>query len=148
MRGIDEREALLVRLEDGIAVWRNLCSVETAVRLDKGSGAAFRDGEIVCTRHGATFEPRSGACTYGPCEGAVLEEVAVEVHDGGVHLVDENYEFDHLGPKGNRGLFSGGSASAGARCTAQRAFDPKPWPRLRVGEHSSDCTKYGGQNRR
>lgn len=105
--GFDEKEVLLVRLNDGVAAWRNYCPHWTDVRLDKGSGAEFRDGEIVCTRHGATFGSDSGICTFGPCEGATLEEIDIEVADGGVYLADDDYEFDHLGPKSDRDLSSG-----------------------------------------
>ena len=105
--GFDEREVLLVRLADGVAAWRNYCPHWTDVRLDKGSGAEFREEELVCTRHGATFEPGSGECTHGPCEGAVLEEVDVTVVDGAVYLTDDDYEFEHVGPKSDRDLSSG-----------------------------------------
>ncbi|MFQ3319016.1 MAG: nitrite reductase/ring-hydroxylating ferredoxin subunit [Natronomonas sp.] len=105
--GFDEKEVLLVRLEDGVAAWRNYCPHWSDVRIDKGSGAEFRDDELVCTRHGATFEVDSGHCTYGPCEGAYLEAVDVEERDGGVYLTDEDYKFDHLGPKSDRDLSSG-----------------------------------------
>ncbi|MCY4732275.1 Rieske (2Fe-2S) protein [Natronomonas gomsonensis] len=105
--GFDEKEVVLVRLNGDIAAWRNFCPHWTDVRLDKGSGAEFRDGEVVCTRHGATFEPDSGHCTYGPCEGSYLEEVDVEVRDGGVYLAEDDYEFDHVGPKSDRDLSSG-----------------------------------------
>lgn len=105
--GFDEKEVLLVRLDGEVAAWRNYCPHWTDVRLDKGSGAEFRDDEIVCTRHGATFESVSGVCTYGPCEGATLEEIDIEVADGGVYLADDDYEFDHLGPKSDRDLSSG-----------------------------------------
>jgi nitrite reductase/ring-hydroxylating ferredoxin subunit len=105
--GFDEREVVLVRLNGGIAAWRNFCPHWTDVRLDKGSGAEFRGGELVCTRHGATFEPDSGHCTYGPCEGSYLEEVDIEVRDGGVYLAEDDYEFDHVGPKSDRDLSSG-----------------------------------------
>ena len=69
--GFDEKEALLVRLDGEVAAWRDYCPHWTDVRLDKGSSAEFRDGSLMCTRHGATFEPGSGACTHGPCEGAL-----------------------------------------------------------------------------
>ncbi|MFT4883218.1 MAG: nitrite reductase/ring-hydroxylating ferredoxin subunit [Natronomonas sp.] len=105
--GFDEKEVLLVRLNGEVSAWRNYCPHWTDVRLDKGSGAEFRDGELVCTRHGATFLPGSGECTYGPCEGATLEEVDVTVDDDGVYLAEEDYEFDHMGPKSDRDLSSG-----------------------------------------
>jgi nitrite reductase/ring-hydroxylating ferredoxin subunit len=105
--GFDEKEVLLVRLDGDVAAWRNYCPHWTDVRFDKGSGAEFRDGDTVCTRHGATFESGSGACTYGPCEGAYLEEVDVTVPDGSVYLTDDDREFEGLGPKSDRDLSSG-----------------------------------------
>lgn len=105
--GFDEKEVVLVRLADGIGAWRNYCPHWSDVRLDKGSGAELRDDELVCTRHGATFEPDTGHCTHGPCEGAYLEEVDVELRDDVVYLTDEDYEFDHVGPKRDRDLSSG-----------------------------------------
>ena len=105
--GFDEKEVVLVRLNGEIAAWRNFCPHWIDVRLDSGSGAELRNGEIVCTRHGATFEPDSGYCTFGPCEGAYLEEVDVSVRDGDVYLTDDEYAFEHLGPKSDRDLSSG-----------------------------------------
>jgi nitrite reductase/ring-hydroxylating ferredoxin subunit len=109
----DERkEAILVRLPeetaadggavsddaDSITAWLNYCQHFTHIKLDKGSGAPMRDGELVCANHGAYFESGSGLCTYGPCEGAYLTEVAVTVRDGDVCLTDDDYEFVATGP--------------------------------------------------
>jgi nitrite reductase/ring-hydroxylating ferredoxin subunit len=97
--GDDEnREAILVSLADGVAGWLNYCQHFTHIKLDKGSGAEIRDGEIVCTNHGAYFEEDTGFCTYGPCEGAYLETIETEVRNGDVFLVDEDYEFVRPGP--------------------------------------------------
>jgi nitrite reductase/ring-hydroxylating ferredoxin subunit len=93
-----EREALLVRTGDGIRAWLNYCQHLTHIRLDKGSGAVLRDGEIVCTNHGAYFESDTGLCTFGPCEGAYLTRVSVAVADGTVLLTDDDYEFVRRGP--------------------------------------------------
>jgi nitrite reductase/ring-hydroxylating ferredoxin subunit len=102
--GNDAEEAILVRIEiedgDGeeVVCWRNYCQHLTDIRLDKGSGVPTRDGEIVCANHGATFELDSGLCTYGPCEGAYLNEVGITVEDGAVYLDDSDYEFVDVGP--------------------------------------------------
>jgi nitrite reductase/ring-hydroxylating ferredoxin subunit len=94
----ETEEAILVAVEDTIRAWRNYCKHFTHVRIDKGDGAPRRDGELVCTNHGAMFDAESGVCTFGPCEGAMLDPVEVAVEDGVVHLVDEGYEFVGLGP--------------------------------------------------
>jgi nitrite reductase/ring-hydroxylating ferredoxin subunit len=93
----EEREAILVRLADGVVGWRNACQHYTHVPLDKGSGVARRDGELVCENHGAMFDAESGRCTFGPCEGAHLEPVAVTVADGAVYLTDPDYAFVRRG---------------------------------------------------
>ena len=97
--GVDvEREAFLVRTDDGVAAWLNYCQHFTHVKLDKGGGAPIRDGEVLCTNHGAMFEIDTGLCTHGPCEGAYLNELDVRVEDGEVYLEDPEYAFVGLGP--------------------------------------------------
>ncbi|GAB3671473.1 Rieske (2Fe-2S) protein [Halopiger thermotolerans] len=106
----ERREAILVAdaVTDGdadadadpasVSCWLNYCQHFTHIKLDKGSGAAMRNGEIVCENHGAYFEADSGYCTYGPCEGATLSELEVTVADGDVYLTDDAYEFVGEGP--------------------------------------------------
>jgi len=105
--GGERREAVLVRTDDGVAGWLNYCRHLLDVRLDKGSGAPMRDGELVCANHGAYFEADTGDCTFGPCEGATLEPVEVSVVDGGVYLTDDDYAFVGDGP-----IDDGGGPSA------------------------------------
>ena len=94
----EEREAILLRDGDGVLSWLNYCQHMTHIRLDKGSGATMRNGEIVCTNHGAMFEIGTGECTFGPCEGAFLNPVDVAVDGDDVRLVDPDYEFAGVGP--------------------------------------------------
>ena len=85
------REAILVRQDGEVACWLNYCQHMTHVRLDKGDGATVRDGEIVCRNHGAMFEGDSGLCTFGPCEGAYLDGIDVDVAEGMVRLADPGF---------------------------------------------------------
>lgn len=89
----ETKEAILVRLNGEVAGWLNYCQHLTHIRLDKGSGATMRDGEIICENHGAYFESDSGRCTFGPCEGAYLNSIDVTVDDGDAFLTDEEYEY-------------------------------------------------------
>lgn len=41
-------------------------------------------GRLVCSAHGAVFEPADGACVTGPCRGASLTAVPVAERDGEV----------------------------------------------------------------
>lgn len=106
--GFDTEEAILLRLADGVIALKNYCPHWTDVRLDTGSGATVRDDELVCEKHGATFETATGNCTHGPCEGAKIEEIDVTVQDGIVYLTAETYEFEKLGPSGDHDLSSRG----------------------------------------
>ncbi|MEF8887910.1 MAG: Rieske 2Fe-2S domain-containing protein [Haloarculaceae archaeon] len=106
--GFDTEEAILLRLADGVVALRNYCPHWTDVRLDKGSGATRRNGEIVCEKHGATFEATTGECTHGPCEGATIDDLDVTVSDGAVYLTDDEYDFEHVGPSGDHDLSSRG----------------------------------------
>jgi len=106
--GFDTSEAILVALADGVVAFENYCPHWTDVRLDTGSGATVREDELVCEKHGATFERDSGSCTFGPCEGAVLEVVETTVKDGEVYLTDDRYEFENRGSSGDHDLSSGG----------------------------------------
>lgn len=109
--GVDEVEAVLTALEDDTVVaFRNYCRHWTDVKLDRGSGAAIRDDQLVCRKHGATFEKADGTCDFGPCEGSTLETVEVTVEDGTVYLTDDDYEFvDRGGTETDVGDLSSGS---------------------------------------
>jgi len=37
---------------------------------------------LVCANHGAAYEPATGECHWGPCFGAVLQRIPLEVSDG------------------------------------------------------------------
>lgn len=110
----EQREAVLTTLSEGTVVaWLNYCQHWTDVRLDTGDGAPMRGGEITCRRHAATFDPANGECTFGPCEGAFLNDVAVTVEDGGVYLTDDEFEFHSLGTAPDH--TSDGSTNPGER---------------------------------
>jgi len=101
-------EVILVPCEDGrdenddatadrgVEAWVNRCTHE-AQRLDRGFGAAMRDGQVVCPKHGSMFDACSGDCDNGDAAGTALVSVAVAVEDGAVYLTDDAYEFVHEG---------------------------------------------------
>ena len=89
-------EAILVPCEDGVEAWINRCPHE-AQRLDVGRGAAIRNGEIVCPRHGSTFDSCAGDCDNGPAADTRLVSVDVAVDDDDVYLTDRTLTFDHGG---------------------------------------------------
>ena len=56
--------------------------------LDWQEGEFFEETGLylICSTHGALFEPGSGFCVAGPCRGASLERLAVREQDGQVIL--------------------------------------------------------------
>lgn len=94
----EKREAILVRDDGEIYAWLNYCQHYTHIKIDKGSGAVMRNGELICENHGAYFESDTGFCNFGPCEGAYLNELDVRLEDETVYLTDDDYEFLREGP--------------------------------------------------
>jgi nitrite reductase/ring-hydroxylating ferredoxin subunit len=84
----DEVSLILVRHEQGVAAYRNVCP-HAGRRLDWAPGRfLLKDDVLVCAAHGASFAADSGLCTAGPCRGQSLQTVAVKVIDGAVCLAD------------------------------------------------------------
>jgi nitrite reductase/ring-hydroxylating ferredoxin subunit len=82
-----------------VTAWKNFCMHEPDQRLDRGGdvGAAMRDGQVICPRHGSMFDLTSGYCDNGDAAGQTLVEVDVTVSDGVVYLTDDALTFDHEG---------------------------------------------------
>ena len=45
---------------------------------------------LVCSTHGAMFEPGTGYCVAGPCRGASLERLEVREGDGRIVLLPDS----------------------------------------------------------
>lgn len=96
----DPAEVVLVPCEDGeerVEAWYNRCTHEAQRLHREGVGAVFRDGEIVCPKHGSTFDACSGHCDNGPAADSTLPAVEIAVEDGQVYLVDEDVDYLHDG---------------------------------------------------
>ena len=82
--------------KDEVEAWVNRCTHE-AQRLDRGFGAAMRDGQIICPKHGSMFDSCSGYCDNGEAADTTLVSVDVAVEDGDVYLTDGSYTFAYEG---------------------------------------------------
>jgi nitrite reductase/ring-hydroxylating ferredoxin subunit len=60
------------------------------VELDWQPGEFFEESGLylICSTHGATFEPASGLCVAGPCRGARLQAIDVEEREGRLFIHD------------------------------------------------------------
>jgi nitrite reductase/ring-hydroxylating ferredoxin subunit len=85
-----DAESLIVHRDgDCVRAWFNVCP-HAGRRLDWAPGRFLRSQNLlVCAAHGASFELEGGECVAGPCRGASLRAVAVNVRDGGVYLATD-----------------------------------------------------------
>jgi len=82
------REGILLRTKEGLRGYENVCR-HLPVKLDLGSKHFLTRGQdgILCQSHGALYELETGRCTRGPCEGASLKALPIEVRSGQVILL-------------------------------------------------------------
>lgn len=83
----DAESLILYRDGDTVRAWLNVCP-HAGRRLDWAPGKFLKskEGLLVCAVHGASFELLHGECVAGPCRGASLCAVQVEVRGGAVIL--------------------------------------------------------------
>jgi nitrite reductase/ring-hydroxylating ferredoxin subunit len=81
--------AFLIRFEGRPRAFLNRCA-HRPMELDWNPGRFFdREGALVlCATHGAGYDPRSGACRGGPCDGAGLVPLEVDERGGQVYLLE------------------------------------------------------------
>jgi len=79
---------LLVRIGDGVHAYVNRCPhAGHALNLRPDDFLTPDGALLICRSHGALFEPATGRCVAGPCVGAALQRIPVEVVAGSVRLV-------------------------------------------------------------
>ena len=86
-----EREGFAAWFADQVVCFENVCR-HVPITLDYGDGHFFTADQknFVCQTHGATYEPLTGRCIAGPCAGASLKKLAIEISEGSVWLLEED----------------------------------------------------------
>jgi nitrite reductase/ring-hydroxylating ferredoxin subunit len=86
-RGGETLPAFVVRYGGAARAYLNRCA-HVPMELDWMPGKFFDLSEtlLVCSTHGATYDPATGCCTGGPCRGAHLTPLSVFERDGNVVL--------------------------------------------------------------
>jgi nitrite reductase/ring-hydroxylating ferredoxin subunit len=77
----------VIRFEGAVRAYLNRCA-HMPMELDWKRGRFF-DGEgrlLLCSTHGAAYDPMNGACRGGPCDGGGLYRLPVIERDGSVYL--------------------------------------------------------------
>ena len=85
-----EEKGFAVRHGGAVCAFVNRCP-HLGTELDWQPGEFFEESGLylVCSTHGAIFEPRTGFCVAGPCRGASLEPLQVREMNGQVVLVND-----------------------------------------------------------
>ncbi|MBB1633050.1 Rieske 2Fe-2S domain-containing protein [Cupriavidus sp. UME77] len=83
--------AFVVRFEGAVHGYLNQCA-HVPMELDWQEGQFFESSGLylMCATHGAVYAPDSGLCVGGPCRGASLAKLRVEVRDGNVYWLPES----------------------------------------------------------
>ena len=81
--------AFVVRHCGAVRAYVNRCP-HSGTELDWNPGEFFDETGLylICSTHGALFEPGNGYCVAGPCRGASLEPLEVGERDGQVILLN------------------------------------------------------------
>lgn len=85
--------AFAVRYDGKAYAYLNSCA-HIPIELDSLEGEFFDEFGLylICSTHGAVYEPETGHCIMGPCKGQHLIALRVEERDGKVYLIgDGNY---------------------------------------------------------
>lgn len=77
----------IVRHPEGINAFLNRCP-HNGSELNWQPNQFFdRDGEyLICSLHGALFQPTDGLCVAGPCRGQGLTEIPIQITDSHIQL--------------------------------------------------------------
>ncbi len=82
--------AFAIRHQGKVRGYLNRCA-HIPVELDFQPGVFF-DAQrlyLLCSTHGALYDPATGACVMGRCNGRGLVPLALEERDGGVYLKED-----------------------------------------------------------
>ena len=79
-RGDFDTEALVVNFQGQLFAYVNRCP-HVGISLDWVDNQFFTVDHryLMCANHGAVFEPPTGECIWGPCVGAALEKLPLEI---------------------------------------------------------------------
>jgi nitrite reductase/ring-hydroxylating ferredoxin subunit len=72
--------------EGGVCAFENRCPhFSIPLNYEPGLFWVYDDSVLMCAHHSAMFHLDDGVCFDGPCQGAALHRVSVEVRDGAIY---------------------------------------------------------------
>ncbi len=86
------RQAIVLRDESGTPrAYRNLCQ-HLPVPLASGPRRFLMAGHLECKTHGARYRLADGLCVFGPCIGASLLPMAIELDAERIFVLDPSVD--------------------------------------------------------
>ncbi len=84
------QQAFVVRFRGLPRAYLNQCG-HVPVELDWQEGEFFDDSRLylICSTHGALYDPTSGRCMAGRCTGRGLKPLCVEEREGRIYLLED-----------------------------------------------------------
>ncbi len=84
--------AFVVRFNGTAYGYVNQCA-HLPVELDWNAGDFFTQSQdfLICATHGAHYEPHTGHCVLGPCQGKRLRPLAVNEQSGVISITLDQY---------------------------------------------------------
>lgn len=84
-----EEPAFVVRYRGTVHAYLNRCG-HLPIELDWSPGEFFDSEQrrLICSTHGALYDPASGRCVTGRCAGRGLIKVSVVEREGNVYVVE------------------------------------------------------------
>ncbi|WP_027469056.1 Rieske (2Fe-2S) protein [Deefgea rivuli] len=85
-----ERNAIVIRYGGHVYAYINECA-HVPIELDYNLGDVFDLSRefLICSTHGAYYNPRNGLCLGGPCTGRRLQALTISEHDEAIWLIEE-----------------------------------------------------------
>ena len=90
--GDDDAVGFVIRYGGQVHAYLNRCA-HVPIELDWNPGEFFEGSGLylMCSTHGAIYEPDTGHCSGGPCRGARLRPIVVQERDGQISWQPDDY---------------------------------------------------------
>lgn len=87
-----QQPAFVVRFDGKPRAYLNQCA-HVGVELDWQAGRFFDATRLylMCSTHGALYDPATGRCVGGRCAGRGLTPLNVDEHDGNIYLMEAEH---------------------------------------------------------
>jgi nitrite reductase/ring-hydroxylating ferredoxin subunit len=90
--GFEDRTGFVVRYGGSVRGFLNRCA-HVPIELDWNEGQFFESSGLylMCSTHGALYDPETGRCAGGPCRGGSVRQISVVEREGKIYWQPDEY---------------------------------------------------------